>query len=168
MTCIWNIFSHSSFWFRKRETGCSAHWLLAVKLMVPSPLLSPQFSESRLCYLSSSPVGRLSAGFLFHVLHWSQHTPARWYHLWVTGRLAFLSHSILGSPPSHPLSVFCKKKRSLMAFPERVGGVCVWVSPLLECTHGPTFLWAIFPVIMLIAAAPQWCNICVNQEHLNK
>lgn len=41
MTCIWNIFSHSSFRFRKRETGCSAHWLLAVKLMAPSPLSSP-------------------------------------------------------------------------------------------------------------------------------
>lgn len=65
MTCIWNSLSHSSFWFRKAEAGCSAHWLLAVKLMVPSPVSSPQFFKFRLCYLSSSLAGRLSPGFLF-------------------------------------------------------------------------------------------------------
>lgn len=71
------IFSVIHHFGSERETCCSAHWLLAIKLMGPSPPSSPQLFEPRLCYLSSSLVTHLSAGFVFHIralLHWSRYT----------------------------------------------------------------------------------------------
>lgn len=95
MTTIWNIFTHSSFWFRERRSGCcSAHWLFAVKLMVPSPVSSHRFLEHRRSYLLSSLAGNLSAGFLFHT------SPSS------TGPSTLHSYDITCGPPSDLLFFF--------------------------------------------------------------
>ncbi len=107
------------------------------ELMVPSPLSSPHFLESRLCYLSSSLASRLSAGFLFHIRpSFTGPSTLQPYDITCGPKSDLLfSHTLFLVLLLHctpPPSFFCKKKRSLMAFPERVGGMCVEYVPLWE------------------------------------
>lgn len=164
MTCIWNSLSHSSFWFRKREAGCSAHWLLAVKLMSPSPVSSPQFFKFRLCYLSSSLAGRLSPGFLFHTRASFLHSTLQPYDITCGPRsdLLFFHTLFLGSfTPSLPSFV---SKREVWWLFQREWEVCVWNMFLcVSCTTAGMCspakiytLWTFSSVIKLIAAEPQW------------
>lgn len=56
---------HSFIILIQKETLRLLSSLCAVKLMVPSPASSHQFSEHRRCYLLSSPAGRLLLVFHF-------------------------------------------------------------------------------------------------------
>lgn len=116
------------------------------------------FLESRLCYLSSSLAGRLSAGFLFHIRpSFTGPSTLQPYDITCGPQSELLfSHTLFLVLFLHP-PLFCKKKRSLMAFPERVGGVCVLNMFLCGSTHKQRFLHFehFASVIKLIAAGPQ-------------
>lgn len=125
MTRIWNI--SVSF---DSERRCSAHWLFAVKWSS----IVPNFFSSD-CYLSSGLVGRLSAGFLFHIRPFTgPRTPEPHDITCGTQSDLFFSHTLFLVLFLHNPPPFVRKREVWWLF-QREWEVCMEYVPQRELHH---------------------------------